>query len=194
MPYLVAGHALPGRRTPIRCRPRCAGAVRAHCAGAAGPARRAVLGPGLPHPAVRWRRLVLSPLFAARSGGGRLRPDQQSRSGWWWSSPGRTGTRHAAAGVRMSIVSWVTTPSLLSGRHAGRSSLVRSRRGGRDRDARELLAAQRPGYAFARARSTTSVPTRRRPSGPRISEPWSRRFGWDGRDESRPRSAIHCCQ
>lgn len=186
-PYRSSGHALAGRDQgdPL---PRV---LRLGLGGMTvpvmpGPHGELFLGPGAPQPGRTLRRLVLSPLFArARSHGGRLRRDQRV--------PFRlvvefTGANRDAETLlrayRMLDQQLRDHASLLSRCDGGElvpgavtvtvSGIV---------DVRELLAAQPLRYAFAdgtfddlgsQAAPPSLVPT--------ISEPWTRRFGWDGRE------------
>jgi len=186
-PYLPAGHAL--------ARPRDAdplpAVLRRGLAGLTVPVRpgphgELFLGPGLPQPGRTLRRLVLSPLFArARARGGRLRYDQQVpfRLVVEFGGPSRDAETllrayrmldrqlrdHAA--VLSRCEDGVLTPGAVTLVVAG---IV---------DVRELLAGQRHRYAFADG-SLDDVGTRWAPPAlvPMISEPWTRWFGWDGRE------------
>jgi hypothetical protein len=152
-----------------------------------GPRGELFLGPGAPQPGRTLRRLVLSPLFArAKSRGGRLGRDQQVpfRLVVEFAGP----TRDAEALLRAYRMldqqlrdhapllsrcdDGVLAPGAVTVSVAG---IV---------DVRELLAAQPVRYAFADGTfddlgSQSAPPT----LIPMISEPWARRFGWDGREE-----------
>ena len=151
-----------------------------------GPHGELFLGPGAPQPGRTLRRLVLSPLFArARTRGGRLRRDQRLpfRLVVEFAGPNRDAETllrayrmldqqlHDHAALLSRCENDELTPGAVT---VSVSGIV---------DVRELLAAQPIRYAFAdgsfddlgsQAAPPTLVPT--------ISEPWSRRFGWDGRE------------
>jgi hypothetical protein len=186
-PYLPAGHAL-AREADADPLPAV---LRRGLGGltvpvAPGPHGELFLGPGAPQPGRTLRRLVLSPLFArARSRGGRLTRDQQV--------PFRLVVEFAGASrdaetllraYRMLDQQLRDHASLLSHCDNGRlvpgavtvavAGIV---------DVRELLSAQTLRYAFADGTfddigSHAAPPT----LVPMISEPWNRRFGWDGRE------------
>jgi hypothetical protein len=152
-----------------------------------GPHGELFLGPGGPKPGRTLRRLVLTPLFArARTRGGRLTRDQQV--------PFRLVVEFVGANrdaetllraYRMLDQQLRDHASLLS--HCDGNTLVPgavtvSVAG--IVDVRELLATQRKRYAFAEGTfddigSQSAPPT----LVPMISEPWQRRFGWDGLDQ-----------
>ena len=151
-----------------------------------GPRGELFLGAGGPQPGRTLRRLVLTPLFArAKSNGGRLAREQQV--------PFRLVVEFAGANreaetllraYRMLDQQLRDHAALLSrcdddtpvpgAVTVSVSGIV---------DVRELLATQRKRYAFADGTfddiGTTSAPPT---LVPMISEPWSRRFGWDGRE------------
>jgi hypothetical protein len=186
-PYLPAGHALirDGDTDPLP------GVLRHGLAGLTVPARpgprgELFIGPGAPRPGRTLRRLVLSPLFArAGSHGGRLCADQRVpfRLVIEFGGPSRDPGVLLRA-YRMLDQQLRDHAPLLSRCVDGRlepgavtvavTGIV---------DVRELLATQRHRYAFADG-SFDDVGSLAAPPElvPMISEPWSRRFGWDGRD------------
>jgi hypothetical protein len=187
-PYLAAGHALIGAGVadPLP------GVLRHGLAGLTvevrpGPRGELFLGPGAPQPGRTLRRLVLSPLFArAAARGGRLCRDQgvPFRLVIEFGGPSRDSALLLRA-YRMLDQQLRDHAPLLSRCVDGRlepgavtvavTGVV---------DVRELLAAQRHRYAFADGTfddiGSLSAPPE---LVPMISEPWSRRFGCDGRDE-----------
>jgi len=185
-PYLPAGHALVGRDAvdPLP------DVLRLGLAGLTvlvrpGPHGELFIGPGAPQPGRTLRRLVLTPLFArAASRGGRLTRDQQVpfRLVVEFVGPSRDAETLLRA-FRMLNRQLSDHAPLVSRCVAGRlvpgavtvavTGVV---------DVRELLAAQRSRYAFADG-SFDDVGTESAPAAlvPMISEPWSGRFGWDGR-------------
>lgn len=186
-PYLPGGHALAGRDAvdplPDVLRHGLAGLtvpVRP------GPHGELFIGPGAPQPGRTLRRLVLSPLFArASSRGGRLSRDQQVpfRLVVEFVGPSRdAGTLLRA--YRMLNRQLSDHAPLVSRCVAGRlvSGAVTVAVTGVV-DVRELLAAQRTRYAFADG-TFDDVGDGSAPPElvPMISEPWSARFGWDGRE------------
>jgi hypothetical protein len=186
-PYLPAGHAvvsaevadplpavleqgLAGLTVPVR----------------PGPHGELFIGPGAPQPGRTLRRLVLAPLFARAQGrGGRLCADQQVpfRLVVEVGGPSRDAETLLRA-YRMLDQQLRDHAPLLSRCVDGRlepgavtvavSGIV---------DVRELLAAQPVRYAFADG-TFDDIGSRSAPPTlvPMISEPWSRRFGWDGRE------------
>jgi hypothetical protein len=187
-PYLPAGHALAG---PERADPLPA-VLRHGLAGLTvpvqpGPRGELFIGPGAPRPGRTLRRLVLSPLFA-RAGvhGGRLRKDQRVpfRLVIEFGGPSRDPELLLRA-YRVLDQQLRDHAPLLSRCVDGRlepgavtvavTGVV---------DVRELLATQRHRCAFADG-SFDDVGSPAAPPElvPMISEPWSRRFGWDGRDD-----------
>lgn len=187
-PFLASGHALarPQDTDPLP------GVLRRGLGGLTVPVRpgphgELFLGPGLPQPGRTLRRLVLTPLFArAWARGGRLARDQRApfRLVVVFAGPYQEpGTLLRA--FRMLDRQLRDHLELLSGWVDGRlqagavtvavTGIV---------DVRELLAAQRRRYAFAEA-SFDDVATGALPAvlAPAVSEPWGRRFGWDGREE-----------
>ena len=151
-----------------------------------GPHGELFLGPGGPQPGRTLRRLVLTPLFArAKSRGGRLAREQQV--------PFRLVVEFAGANrdaetllraYRMldqqlrdhaALLSRCEDDTLIPGAvTVSVAGIV---------DVRDLLAGQDVRYAFADGTfddlgSCSAPPT----LVPVISEPWSKRFGWDGRE------------
>ena len=186
-PYLAAGHALadPQAADPLP------GVLRRGLAGLTvtvrpGPHGELFIGPGAPQPGRTLRRLVLSPLFArAQARGGRLNRDQwvPFRLVVAFGGP----SRDVATLLRAYRVldQWLRDhASLLSRCLDGRleSGAVTVAVAGTV-DVRELLAAQSRRYAFADG-SFDDIGSPSAPPAvvPMISESWSRRFGWDGRD------------
>jgi hypothetical protein len=184
-PYLDAGHAIAG---PELTDP-LPGVLRLGLGGLTvpvtpGPHGELYLGPGAPRPGRTLRRLVLSPLLIrAKSSGGRLARDQRApfRLVVEFVGPTRDAETLLRA-YRMLDQQLRDHAPLLSHCDDGRlvpgavtvtvAGIV---------DVRELLACQSVRYAFAdgtfddlgsHAAPPTLVPT--------ISEPWTRRFGWDG--------------
>jgi hypothetical protein len=186
-PYLSAAHALVGTddADPLP------DVLRHGFAGLTVPVRpgphgELFLGPSAPRPGRTLRRLVLSPLFArARTYGGRLCLDQQVpfRLVVEFGGPSRD-TAMLLRAYRMLDQQLRDHAPLLSRCADGRlepgavtvtvTGIV---------DVRELLAAQPVRYAFADG-SFDDIGSRTAPPAlvPMISEPWSRRFGWDGRE------------
>jgi hypothetical protein len=186
-PYLSSGHALVGMQStdPLRT-------VLRHGLGGVtvpvrpGPRGELFIGPGTPEPGRTLRRLVLSPLLArVKGGGGRLARDQRV--------PFRlvvefTGSIRDAETLlrayRMLDQQLRDHAPLLSRCIDGRlepgavtvtvAGIV---------DVRELLASQRRRYAFADG-TFDDIGRRSAPPAlvPMISECWTRRFGWDGRE------------
>jgi hypothetical protein len=186
-PYLSAGHALaaPQDADPLPA------VLRRGLAGLTVPVRpgphgELFLGPGLPQPGRTLRRLVLSPLFArARAGGGRLRRDQQV--------PFRLVVEFV--GPYRDVETLLRAYRMLDRQLRDHAALLSRCDDGLLEpgavtvtvagivDVRELLAGQRCRYAFTDG-SFDDIGTRSAPPtlAPMISEPWSRRFGWDGRE------------
>jgi hypothetical protein len=149
-----------------------------------GPHGELYLGPGTPQPGCTLRRLVLSPLFArARGNGGRIAGEQQVPFRLVVEFTG--ATRDADALLRAyrmldqqlrdhaALLSRCERDTLTPGAvTVSIAGIV---------DVRELLAAQPVRYAFAEG-SFDDIGSRSAPATlvPMISEPWSRRFGWDG--------------
>jgi hypothetical protein len=186
-PYLPAGHAIVGTAAtdPLPA------VLQYGLAGLTVPVRpgphgELFIGPGAPQPGRTLRRLVLSPLFArAKARGGRLRRDQRVpfRLVVEFVGPTRDAETLLRA-YRMLDQQLRDHAPLLSRCDDGRltpgavtvavAGIV---------DVRELLAAQRRRYAFADG-TFDDIGSRTAPPAlvPMISEPWSRRFGWDGRE------------
>lgn len=186
-PYLPAGHALadPADLDPL---PEV---LRLGLAGLTvpvrpGPRGELFLGPGVPRPGQTLRRLVLTPLFArAGARGGRLRPDQRV--------PFRLVVEFTGQLRDADLL--LRAFRLLDQQLRDHGQLVSRCLDGRLEpgavtvsvagivDVRNLLAAQPHRYAFADGTfadlGSFSAPPE---LAPMISEPWSRRFGWDGRD------------
>jgi len=186
-PFQPAGHALAGRdqADPL---PRV---LRTGLGGMTvpvlpGPHGELYLGAGAPEPGRTLRRLVLSPLFTrARSNGGRLRRDQRVpfRLVVEFAGPNRDAEALLRA-YRMLDQQLRDHASLLSRCDGGElvpgavtvtvSGIV---------DVRELLAAQPLRYAFADGTFDDLGSACAPPAlVPTLSEPWTRRFGWDGRE------------
>jgi hypothetical protein len=186
-PYLPAGHALVGPEVadPLP------GVLKHGLAGLTVPVRpgphgELFIGPGAPQPGRTLRRLVLSPLFVrAKARGGRLCRDQRVpfRLVVEFVGPTRDAETLLRA-YRMLDQQLRDHAPLLSRCVDGRleSGAVTVAVAGIV-DARELLAAQRRRFAFADG-SFDDIGSRSAPPAlvPMISEPWSRRFGWDGRE------------
>jgi hypothetical protein len=186
-PYLCAGHALVGDKItdPL------SGVLKNGLAGLTVPVRpgphgELYLGPGSPQPGRTLRRLVLAPLFArAQAGGGRLRGDQHVPFRLVVSIGGPSrDTDTLMRAYRMLNQQLRDHAPLLSRCADGRlepgavtvavTGIV---------DVRELLATEQIRYAFADG-SFDDIGSRSAPPVlvPMISEPWLRRFGWDGRE------------
>ncbi|MDR6324912.1 hypothetical protein [Actinoplanes couchii] len=186
-PWLTAGHALTGPETidPLP------GVIKLGLSGMTvvvtpGPRGELYLGPGDPQPGRTLRRLVLAPLFTrAGANGGRLWPDQRASFRLVIEFGG--GNRDPEALLRAY--------RMLDQQLRDHAGLLSSCRDGKLRlravtvtvagavDVRELLAAEPVRYAFADGDfddlgSHSAPPT----LVPMVSEPWTRRFGWDGRD------------
>jgi hypothetical protein len=181
--YLPAGHAIAGYRD----RDPLPAVLRLGLAGLTVPVRPGPDGELVVADGGTLRRLVLAPLFdLARAGGGRLRRDQ---------------------GVPFRLVVQVCGPDrdadTLLGAFRSLDRLLRGHGSLLSRcvdgllepgavtvsvtgivDARGLLAGQRERYVFADG-TFDDVGTPAAPADlvPMISEPWSRRFGWDGREQ-----------
>ncbi|MFI6075091.1 hypothetical protein ACIA5C_26375 [Actinoplanes sp. NPDC051343] len=151
-----------------------------------GPHGELFLGPGAPEPGRTLRRLVLSPLFTrAKTHGGRVRRDQRVPFRLVVEFAGTNRDAETLLGAyRMLDQQLRDHASLLSRCDGGElvpgavtvtvAGIV---------NVRELLAAQPLRYAFADGTfddlgSHTAPPS----LVPTISEPWTRRFGWDGRE------------
>jgi hypothetical protein len=186
-PYLPAGHALIANQAgdPLP------GVLRRGLAGLTVPVRpgphgELFLGSGLPQPGRTLRRMVLTPLFArAQARGGRLCQDQRVpfRLVVEFTGPIRDADTLLRA-YRMLDQQLRDHAPLLSRCVDGRldpgavtvaiTGIV---------DVRALLATQTRRYAFADG-SFDDIGSASAPPAlvPMISEPWSRRFGWDGRE------------
>ncbi|MFD1371395.1 PI-PLC domain-containing protein [Actinoplanes sichuanensis] len=186
-PFLATGHALTG---PDSTDPLPA-VLRLGLAGMTvrvvpGPHGELYLGPGGPQPGRTLRRLVLAPLFArARAAGGRLWRDQRA--------PFRLVIEFGGASRDPETL--LRAYRMLDRQlrdHAG--LLSRCRDGALTPgavtvtvtgviDVRELLTAQTERYAFADG-TFDDLGSRSAPPelAPMVSESWSRRFGWDGRE------------
>jgi hypothetical protein len=183
--YLASGHAL-ARPDDIDPLP---GVFRRGLGGLTvpvtpGPRGELFLGPGAPQPGRTLRRLVLTPLFArARGNGGRLARDQPVPFRLVVEVTG--AVRDAETLLRAyrildqqlrdhaALLSHCDGDDLVPGAvTVSVTGIV---------DVRELLAAQPVRYAFADG-SFDDLGSRSAPATlvPMISEPWSRRFGWDG--------------
>jgi hypothetical protein len=197
-PYLAAGHALVSTEVadPLP-------AVLRHGLGGLtvpvrpGPHGELFIGPGAPEPGRTLRRLVLSPLFArAKARGGRISRDQQVPFRLVVEFVGPT--RDAEALLRSYRVldqQLRDHAPLLSRCNDARlepgavtvavAGIV---------DVRELLAPQRRRYAFADG-SLDDIGSPSAPAAlvPMVSEPWTRQFGWDGREpmSSEERHLLH---
>lgn len=190
--WLPAGHALTAAddRDPLRS------ALRYGFGGATivvrpGPRDELFVGPGEPRPGRTVRRLVLRPLAALVAGrGGRLHPRQRRpfELVLEFTGPERNPATllrayenldrqlrdHPAVVSRFSH--GAVTPGPVTVLIAGSV------------DARAVLAGQARRYAFADGTlddvGSAAAPVHLVPA---LGEPWSRRFGWDGRE---PLSAI----
>jgi hypothetical protein len=187
-PYLSAGHALAGPRDtdplPAVLRLGLAGltvAVRP------GPNGELFLGTGDPEPGRTLRRRVLTPLFdLADARGGRLCRDQHVpfRLVVEFRGPNRdAGTLlHAYRSLDRLLRDHMTLLSRCVGGVLEPGAVTVSVTG--IVDVRELLAGERERYVFAEGTfddvGRASAPPE---LVPMISEPWSRRFGWDGIEE-----------
>ncbi|HEU4346761.1 MAG TPA: hypothetical protein VFR35_03135 [Actinoplanes sp.] len=186
-PYLPAGHALAG----VDATDPLPGVLRHGLAGLTvpvrpGPRGELFIGPGEPQPGRTLRRLVLGPLFdRARAGRGRLCRDQRVpfRLVVEIGGPSRD-TELLLRAYRLLDQQLSDHAPLLSRYVDGRlepGAVTVSVTG--IVDIRELLAAQSRRYAFADG-TFDDIGSFAAPPDlvPMISEPWSRRFGWDGRE------------
>ena len=187
-PYLPAAHALAESRVddPL---PRV---LRRGLAGLTVPVRpgphgELYLGAGEPRPGRTLRRLVLSPLFArAKARGGRLCRDQRVpfRLVVEFTGPTRDAETLLRAYRMLDQLLRDHAPLLsrCTDGHLEPGAVTVSIAG--IVDVRRLLAAQSRRYAFTDG-SFDDLGTVAAPPTlvPMISEPWSRRFGWDGREE-----------
>ncbi|GLY08012.1 MULTISPECIES: hypothetical protein [Actinoplanes] len=185
-PYLPTGHALTGTSAyPLPT------ALKLGFAGMTaqvrpGPHGELYLGSGAPQPGRTLRRLVLAPLFArAHAGGGRLWRNQQA--------PFRLVIEFG--GDNRDTEALLRAYRMLDRQLQDHAALLSKCRG--DElvpgvvtvtvtgvvDVRELLAAQPERYAFADGTFDDLGSHSAPPSlVPMISEPWNRRFGWDGQE------------
>lgn len=185
--YQPSGHALVGTNNvdPLPAVLKC-GLAGLTVPVLPGPHGELFIGPGVPQPGRTLRRLVLGPLLArAKARGGRLCPDQTVpfRLVVEFIGPSRDAKTLLRA-YRMLDQQLRDHASLLSRCVDGRlepgavtvavAGIV---------DVRELLIAERQRYAFADG-TFDDIGSRSAPPSlvPMISEPWSRRFGWDGRE------------
>ena len=186
-PPLAAGHAL-ARPDDVDPLPRV---LRRRLGGLTvpvtpGPRGELFLGPGAPQPGRTLRRLVLSPLFArARVNGGRLARDQQVPFRLVVEFTG--AVRDAETLLRAyrmldqqlrdhaGLLSHCDSGTLVPGAITVSAAVIV--------DVRELLSTQNLRYAFAEG-TFDDIGSRAAPAAlvPMISEPWTRRFGWDGRE------------
>lgn len=186
-PYLPGGHALAA----VRDADPLPAVLELGLAGLTVPVRpgphgELYLGPGHPQPGRTLRRLVLSPLFdRARARHGQLCADQRVpfRLVVEIGGPSRDAKTLLRAYRRLDQLLRDHAP-LLSRYADGRlepgavtvavTGIV---------DVRELLAAQPVRYAFVDGTfDDIGSPAAPPALVPMISEPWSRRFGWDGRE------------
>jgi hypothetical protein len=186
-PYLASGHALVGLQStdPLRT------VLRLGLGGLTvpvrpGPRGELFIGPGAPQPGRTLRRLVLSPLLArAKGGGGRLARDQRVPFRLVVEFTGSTRDAETLLrAYRMLDQQLRDHAPLLSRCIDGRleAGAVTVTVAGIV-DVRELLAGQRRRYAFADG-TFDDIGRRSAPPTlvPMISECWTRRFGWDGRE------------
>jgi hypothetical protein len=186
-PYLPGGHALagPNASDPLP-------AVLDHgLAGLTVPVRpgphgELYIGPGGPQPGRTLRRLVLQPLFTrARARDGRLCADQRVPFRLVVEIGGATRDADTLLRAYHRLDQQLRDHAPLLSRYAeGRlepgavtvtvAGIV---------DVRELLAAQPTRYAFVDGTfEDIGSPAAPPALVPMISESWSRRFGWDGRE------------
>lgn len=184
-PYLAAGHALalPKHVDPLP------GVLRTGLGGLTvpvtpGPHGELFLGPGGPQPGRTLRRLVLTPLFArAKNGGGRLAPNQVTPFRLVVEFVGENREAETLLrAYRMLDQQLRDHAALLShceGDNFVPGAVTVSIAG--IVDVRGLLAGQPERFAFADG-TFDDIGSRSAPPTlvPMISEPWSRRFGWDG--------------
>jgi hypothetical protein len=186
-PCLTAGHALiPDRLTdplPVVLRLGLGGmTVRV----TPGPHGELFLGPGDPQPGCTLRRLVLAPLFTrAQATAGRLWTDQKAPFQLVVEFAGASrDTGALLRAYRMLDQQLRDHAPLLSRSTSGELTpgVVTVTVAGAV-DARDLLAAQPVRYAFAEG-TFDDLNSRTAPLElvPVLSEPWTRRFGWDGRE------------
>ena len=184
---LAGGHAIahPGQTDPLpRVLRRGLGGLTVPVTP--GPLGELFLGPGSPRPGRTLRRLVLAPLFRrAASLGGRVFAAQRAP---FHLVVEITGTCRDAEALLLAyrlldqqlrdhapLVSRCESGTLTAGAVSVTVTGIV--------DVRALLAAQPLRYAFAGGCfDDVGSPTAPPELVPVISEPWSRRFGWDGRE------------
>ncbi|AEV88841.1 hypothetical protein ACWT_7832 [Actinoplanes sp. SE50] len=184
---LATGHALiPDRVTdplPMVLRAGLAGmTVRV----TPGPHGELFLGPGDPRPGRTLRRLVLAPLFTrAQATAGRLWADQHTPFQLVVEFAGESrDTGPLLRAYRMLDQQLRDHAALLSRGADGEITpgVVTVTVAGIV-DVRDLLAAQPVRYAFADGGfDDLGSPAAPLDLVPTLSEPWTRRFGWDGRE------------
>ncbi|WP_433298602.1 hypothetical protein ACQP2F_43900 [Actinoplanes sp. CA-030573] len=184
-PYLPAGHAL----APAKNADPLPAVLRNGLGGLTvpvtpGPHGELFLGPGGPQPGRTLRRLVLTPLFArARSRGGRLARDQQVPFRLVVEFTGANREAETLLRAYRMLDQQLRDHAALLSRCDGETlvpgAVTVSVTG--IVDVRELLAEQTERYAFADG-TFDDIGSRSAPPTlvPMISEPWGRRFGWDG--------------
>jgi hypothetical protein len=186
-PYLPAGHALvdgaAGNPLP--------GVLRRGLAGLTVPVRpgpngELFLGAGVLQPGRTLRRMVLSPLFArAKAHGGRLCRDQRVPFRLVVEFAGSNRDADTLLRAYRMLDQQLRDHAPLLSRctdgHLEPGAVTVSIAG--IVDVRDLLATQSRRYAFCDG-SFDDLGTASAPPAlvPMISEPWSRRFGWDGRE------------
>ena len=184
-PYLATGHAT-ARPTDLDPLP---GVLRRGLGGLTvpvtpGPHGELFLGPGAPQPGRTLRRLVLSPLFARiRATGGRVAAGQQVPFRLVVEFTGAVRDAetllHAYRMLDQQLRDHAGLLSHCEGERLVPGAVTVSVAG--IVDVRGLLAAQELRYAFAEG-SFDDIGSPAAPPAlvPVITEPWSRRFGWDG--------------
>lgn len=192
-PYQTCGHAIAG---PDDTDP-LPGALRNGLGGltvpvVAGPHGELFLGPNAPQPGRTLRRLILTPLFARYpqkadeipfrlvvefTGSGTSDPDLLLRAYRMLDQQLHDHAPKLSRCENGRIVSGAVTVSI--------TGIV---------DVRDLLAEEPLRYVFAEG-SFDDIGSHSAPPTlvPTISEPWNRRFGWDGRDPIPPeeRHLLH---
>jgi hypothetical protein len=182
-PYLPGGHALSGPNDGDPLPP----VLSLGLAGLTVPVRPRADGELVIGTGGTLHRLVLDPLFGlAEAGGGRLRRDQgvPFRLVVEFCGPGRDADTllrafrsldrllHERGPLLSRCVGGLLEPGAITVSVTG---IV---------DVRELLAGQRERYVFADGTfDDVGAPSAPPDLVPMISEPWSRRFGWDGREQ-----------
>jgi hypothetical protein len=187
-PYLPAGHALAGPRDtdPLP------GVLRLGLAGLTvavrpGPHGELFLGTGDPEPGRTLRRRVLGPLFdLADARDGRLRRDQDVpfRLVVEFCGPDRDADTllHAYRSLDRLLRDHMTLLSRCVGGVLEPGAVTVSVTG--IVDVRDLLAGEQERYVFAEGTfDDVGDPSAPPELVPMVSEPWSRRFGWDGIEE-----------